>query len=318
MSSTWLYSRPLPSPRPLTRDVPATELSTHPTSTLSTTSSAISPVVIPSTEGQSTASPKSTRVPGTVPWGQRTPTARAAPRSAAPKSAQIGLWVLPFAEIARRYERQPVTGERSTYRAVTKCYHSHVATVGRWRGSRRTSSGSALRHNESPLSTSPEPSGCWQQARTGRDRRPARDRADGFGLQIVCKRQRGVMGVDEIELPLFAKGLTTGRSARTLRSSRRGTGPRPTLPAPGGRKFQPLLTVDALPFSGGEPANLQIQHRCCLDLGQLEGAHEPTRGLIRICCGGHDRDHHFMTVEGDHEDPEAFQRSASSLGVWCP
>jgi transposase-like protein len=42
-----------------------------------------------------------------------------------------------------------------------------------------------------------------------------RDRDGTFEPQIVKKRQRRLNGVDEIVLLLYAKGLTTGRSART-------------------------------------------------------------------------------------------------------
>jgi putative transposase len=51
----------------------------------------------------------------------------------------------------------------------------------------------------------------------------ARDRAGTFEPQVVKKRQRRLTGVDETVLSLYAKGLTTGRSARI---SRRSTAPR--------------------------------------------------------------------------------------------
>jgi putative transposase len=61
-----------------------------------------------------------------------------------------------------------------------------------------------------------------------------RDRDGTFGPQIVKKRQRRLGGVYEIILSLYAKGLTTGRSARTLprstapRSRRRPSAGSPT------------------------------------------------------------------------------------------
>jgi hypothetical protein len=50
-----------------------------------------------------------------------------------------------------------------------------------------------------------------------------RDRDGSFEPQIVRKLQRRLTGVDEIVLSLYAKGLTTGRSAPT---SPRSTAPR--------------------------------------------------------------------------------------------
>jgi putative transposase len=60
-----------------------------------------------------------------------------------------------------------------------------------------------------------------------------RDRAGSFEPVIVRKRQRRLTGVGEIVLSLYAKGLTTGRSARTFtRSTGRQCRRRPSAGSP--------------------------------------------------------------------------------------